>query len=468
MAQNSGRGLPWEGAFMDISTDVIDGYVKELCGDIRREYFIDKEEYEGHAIKRGLRNDDGTGVMAGVTRIGSVQGYYMRDGERIPTPGKLYYRGIDVEDFIEAHIKSGSFGFEEVAYLLLMGKLPDKEQFDRFDTILSKARTLPKDFTEDMIIKAPSRNIMNKLSRSVLALYSYDEKPDDTSVENMVRQSIELIGRFPVIVANAYAVKRHAYDGKSLYIHVPRENLSVSENFLRMVRKDKAYTAEEAHLLDLMLILHAEHGGGNNSAFACRVLSSSGTDTYGAISAAVNSLKGPLHGGANAKVMEMFRYVCDNVKDTKDDEELSAYLKKLVDGTAGDGSKKIYGLGHAVYTVSDPRAEILKKYAGYLAEEKGYGDQFALMQSIERLGKPIIMEAKNMKTPICANVDMYSGLVYQMLGIPEDLFTPLFAIARISGWCAHRIEEVVTCKKIIRPAYRAAFKEQPFVPMEER
>ena len=442
--------------------------LEKLNSDIMSAYRIDDEKYAHVDVKRGLRNSDGTGVIIGVTGVGSVQGYTVVDGERIPMPGKLYYRGINSTDIVEANLKAGTFGYEEAVYLLLLGELPNKTQFDSFKALLAQARNLPIGFTEDVIFKAPAYNLMNQLARSVLALYSYDPSPDDTSAANMLRQSVEIVARMPLIVANAYAVMRHYLLGHSLYIHNPEPELSLAENFLRMVRKDKAYTAEEAHLLDLMLILHAEHGGGNNSAFACRVLSSSGPDTYGAISAAVNSRKGPLHGGANAKVMEMFRYVCDNVKDTKDDEELSAYLKKLVDGTAGDGSKKIYGLGHAVYTVSDPRAEILKKYAGYLAEEKGYGDQFALMQSIERLGKPIIMEAKNMKTPICANVDMYSGLVYQMLGIPEDLFTPLFAIARISGWCAHRIEEVVTCKKIIRPAYRAAFKEQPFVPMEER
>ena len=453
---------------MEISSDVLKGYVSELCGDIRNAYTIDSDQYKNHAIKRGLRNDDGTGVMAGVTRVGSVQGYYMQDGGRVPLPGKLYYRGIDVEDIIAEHTAMGTFGFEEVAYLLLIGSLPNKKQFEQFDAVLSRARMLPQNFTEDMILKAPSKNVMNKLARSVLALYSYDENPDDISIENLVRQSIELVGRFPVIVANAYAVKRHHFDGKSLYLHVPRENLSVSENFLRMLRKDKAYTEEEAHLLDLMLILHAEHGAGNNSTFACRVLSSSGTDTYSAISAAVNSLKGPLHGGANSKVMEMFRDITENVHDYKDDDELKAYLGKIMDGSVGDGSKKIFGLGHAVYTLSDPRAELIKKYAADMAEKKGYGEQFQLMQDVERLGIPIIMERKKLSVPICANVDMYSGLVYKMLGIPEDLYTPLFAIARIAGWCSHRIEEVMTCSKIIRPAYRAAFEQEPYIPIYER
>ncbi|MEG0035862.1 MAG: citrate synthase [Oscillospiraceae bacterium] len=453
---------------MDITNDVLAGYVNELCENIRDVYAIDSDQYTGHAIKRGLRNEDGTGVMAGVTRIGSVQGYYVQDGARVPLPGRLLYRGIDVENLIEANISAGTYGYEEVAYLLLMGKLPNKQQYERFSTILSKSRALPPQFTEDMILKAPSKNVMNKLSRSVLALYSYDPDPDNTSIENVIRQSIELIGRFPVIVANAYAVKLHRYDGNSLFLHVPMEKLSASENFLRMIRPDKTYTMEEAHLLDLMMILHAEHGGGNNSAFACRVLTSTGTDTYGAISAAVNSLKGPLHGGANSKVMEMFNGIYDNIHDYDDDDEIVAYLEKLLDGTAGDGSKKIYGLGHAVYTESDPRAQILKKYARSMAEEKGIGEEFRLMESVERLGVPLIIKQKNFKVPICANVDMYSGLVYSMLGIPEDLFTPLFAIARISGWCAHRVEELLTCSKIIRPAYRAAFTEKAYVPMSER
>ena len=456
------------GLSLDITSEVLQGYVKELCGDIEDTYTIDQSQYQRHAIKRGLRNEDGTGVMAGVTRIGSVQGYYLQDNGRVPIPGKLYYRGIDVEDIINAHVADGTFGYEEVSYLLLIGKLPNEQQFEQFNTILAKARTLPPNFTEDMIIKAPSRNVMNKLARSVLALYSYDSNPDDTAIENIVRQSIELIGRFPIIIANAYAVKRHHYDGKSLYLHVPKEELSLAENFLRILRKDKSYTPEEAHLLDLMLILHAEHGGGNNSAFTCRVLSSTGTDTYSAISGAVSSLKGPLHGGANAKVMEQFRNVSEHVRDSKDDDEVRAYLNKVMDGEAGDGAGKIYGLGHAVYTLSDPRAVILKRFASDMAETKGYAEQFELMETIERVGIPIIMERKQLATPICANVDMYSGLVYSMLGIPEDLYTPLFAAARISGWCAHRIEEVLTCHKIIRPAYRAAFEPQQYVPIEER
>lgn len=453
---------------MDLTGDVLKGYVSSLCGDLKSVYAVGEEYYRNQNVKRGLRNADGTGVMAGVTRIGSVQGYYMEDGERVPMDGHLYYRGYDLNELVEAHASRGIFGYEETAYLLLMGALPTEEQLSRFNAILRSARQLPPDFTEDVILKSPSRDVMNKLARSVLALYSYDPAPDDISIENVARQSIELIGRFPVIAANAYAAKRHYFDGKSLYIHQPRENLSVSENFLRMARPDKTYTREEALLLDLMLMVHAEHGGGNNSTFACRVLSSTGTDTYSAIAAAVGSLKGPLHGGANARVMAMFREIREHVRDFTDDDELSAYLRAILDGEAGDGSGKLYGLGHAVYTLSDPRAVLLKKYAGAMAEAKGRSDDFRLMQSIERLGIPLILERRESKTPICANVDMYSGLVYSMLGIPEELYTPLFATARIAGWCAHRLEELVSGGRIMRPAYRAAGGKREYVPMEAR
>jgi citrate synthase len=447
---------------------VLKGYINTLCKDVAGEYTIGEEYYRNQSVKRGLRNADGTGVLAGVTRIGSVQGYYVEDGDRAPMPGRLYYRGIDVTEIAESHQREGTFGYEEVAYLLLLGKLPTAEQYAYFNTILSKARALPDGFSEDMILKVSSNNVMNMLSRCVLALYPYDPAPEDNSIENLMRQSIELIGRFPSIVATAYAVKRHHYDGKSLYIHIPKENLSVSENFLRMLRKDKAYTPEEARLLDLMLILHAEHGGGNNSTFTCRSLSSTGTDTYSAIAGAVSALKGPLHGGANAKVMEMFADIKAHVRDWEDEDELNAYLSCILDGAAGDFSGKLYGLGHAVYTMSDPRAQTIKKYARTMAEQKACLKDFELVERVERLGIQQIMERKKLRIPICANVDLYSGLVYSMLGIPQELYTPLFAIARIAGWCAHRIEEVVTCNRIIRPAYRAAVKKLPYVPMAER
>ena len=442
-------------------------YVETLCSKVHDAYRIDPHYYEGDAVKRGLRNSDGTGVVAGVTQIGSVQGYLMRDMEKVAIPGELYYRGISATELADNHSKSGTFGYEEISYLLLFGRLPNADQLCRFNKILTGARSLPDGFFEDMILKAPSRNIMNKLERSVLVLYSYDEQPDDTSLENVMRQSIELIGCFPSIVANAYAVKRHVFDHKSLYIHNPDEKLSVAENFLRMLRPDKSYTDEEAKLLDLMLMLHAEHGGGNNSTFACRALTSTGTDTYSAIAAAVGSLKGPLHGGANSKVMEMLGYIKENVPDN-DDGAMQDYLVKLLDGEAGDRSGKIYGMGHAVYTISDPRAVAIRKYARTLAEEKGYLDELELLESVERLGAPLLMERFHRTLPICANVDLYSGLVYQMLDIPQDLFTPLFAIARVSGWCAHRLEELLTGGRIMRPAYRSSMRYASYVPIEDR
>lgn len=448
--------------------EVLRGYVNKLCGDFQVQYAISPDQFDHESIKRGLRNADGTGVLAGVTHIGSVRGYQMVDGAPEAIEGKLYYRGIDVMDMVKAHAKNRTFGFEEVAYLLLFGKLPTQKQLRRYDTVLSSARTLPENFTEDVIIKSPCDNIMNKLAGSVLALYAYDPSPDDISVENLVRQSIELIGRVPVIVANAYAVKRHYFDGDSLFIHVPQETMSVAENFLHILRRDNRFSEEEARLLDLLLILHAEHGGGNNSSFTCRVLSSSGTDTYSAISGAVSSLKGPLHGGANAKVMEMFYRIKENLSDPKDEDEVYRYICKLRDKEAGDRTGKIYGLGHAVYTLSDPRAVLLKQYAKDMAIQKGCYDDFLLMEAVERQGIRALYEKLGKRKLICANVDMYSGLVYRMLSIPEELYTPLFAIARIAGWCAHRIEEVLTGGRIIRPAYRAVMEPASYVEMTDR
>jgi len=443
-------------------------HLTQLFDEMKANYAIDPRQFNHYNIKRGLRNADGTGVLAGVTGIGSVQGYHMIDGEPEPAPGKLFYRGYDVQDIVRTHMAESTFGFEEVIYLLLVGSLPSKAQLERFDMELSAARKLPRGFIEDMILKAPSANIMNKLSRCVLALYSFDDRADDTSMENLLRQSIELIARFPIIVANAYAAKKHYFDGESLYIHVPDENLSVAENFLSMLRPNRKYTKLEAHILDMMLVLHAEHGGGNNSAFTCRVLSSTGTDTYGAIAGAVNSLKGPLHGGANAKVMEMYRNVRENVHDECNETEIYNYMKKILDKQANDGSGKIYGLGHAVYTISDPRTQILKEYARELFERKGRLADFKLMESIEQQGLRALQEKLGDRKNVCANVDMYSGLIYQMLGIPEELYTPLFAIARIAGWCAHRIEEVYTGGRIIRPAYRSMVHRQEYVSMENR
>ncbi len=442
-------------------------YVENLSDEIISHYDIEESYFQNPNVKRGLRNSDGSGVVAGVTRVASVQGYYIEDGVRVPMDGHLYYRGIDVSEIVEAHRTAGTFGYEEVVYLLLLGSLPDEEQLSRFRSELSKARNLPDGFVEDVLIRMPSQSIMNALSRSMLALYTYDPNPDDTSLKNLLLQSLQIIARFPLIAANAYAVKRHYHDGKSLYLHHPKEGLSLSENFLRMLRRDKSFSQTEARLLDLMLILHAEHGGGNNSAFVCRALSSTGTDTYGAIAGAVNSLKGPLHGGANKKVMEMFSDIKKNVDKTNDDN-LSRYLDKILNKEANDHTGIIYGLGHAVYTSSDPRAEIIKKYAVDMAAGTDKMEDFDLMQRIEKMGIEKLTARKNLLIPTCANVDMYSGLVYEMLGIPEDLFTPLFAIARIAGWCAHRIEEIVSGRKLIRPAYRAAISHSAYTPMSER
>ena len=466
MKQKAACGERRTDTMSEKDTTILKQYTSPLSRSIQEQYAISPDHYRGD-VKLGLRNSDGTGVLVGVTKVGSVQGYFMQDGQRVPTPGKLYYRGIELTEIVEAHRKADTFGFEEVAYLLLMGYLPTRGELNRFNDIMNRARKLPDGFTEGMIMRHPSRNIMNELERSILSLYSYDPEPDNIEIDNILMQSVRLIGYFPSIIANAYAVKRHYFDGDSLHIHFPVENLSTAENFLRMMRPDKSYTDEEAKLLDMMLMVHAEHGGGNNSTFVCRAMSSSGTDTYSAIAGAVGSLKGPLHGGANAKVMEMFRYVKENV-DPHDDSSIKDYLNKMLDREAGDRSGKLYGLGHAVYTMSDPRAVLLKKYARHMAEIKGYAEDFDLLQKVEELGIPLIQERRKSDAPMCANVDMYSGLVYTMLGIPEDVFTPLFASARIAGWCANRIEEVVTCHRIMRPAYRAVTIRGKYVPMEER
>ena len=443
-------------------------YIDTVCASLPEYSAIDSSDYIRYGVKRGLRNADGTGVMAGVTKIGDVHGYEMVDGVRVPAKGRLFSRGYDVEHLIDGFSKDGRYGFEETAYLLLFGKLPSKDDLEQFLLLLNDSRELPRYFTEDMIIKAPSRDIMNKLARSVLAMYSYDDTPDDLSPSNIVRQSLELIARFPIIVAHAYQVKRHEYDNKSMHIHNPKTTLNSAQNLLRLLRSDKAFTEEEAHLVDICLVLHAEHGGGNNSAFACRTLSSAGTDTYSAISAAVGSLKGFRHGGANLKVLDMVDRYKASVDNPYDEANLKDFLVKVLRKEAGDGSGLIYGMGHAIYTLSDPRAQILRKNAEALAEKKGLWDEFNIYRNIERLTPEIFAEIKGDTKPICANVDLYSGFVYQMLGIPSEVYTPIFAISRIVGWSAHRIEEVLTQNRIIRPAYKSLFNEYKYIPLEER
>ena len=450
-------------------TDGSMDFIKSLCGEFEKHNRIDPAYYEKWDVKRGLRNADGTGVLAGITQIGNVLGYYVQDGERFPMEGRLIYRGIDLGDLVDGFMSENRFGFEETAYLLLFGALPTREQLKLFQRALSVHQPLPPMFTEDMILRAPSADVMNKLARSVLSLYSYDDAPEDRSLESELGKAIALIARLPTIAAHAYAAKRHYYDDESLYLHRPQEGLGVAENFLYSARHDNQSTQEEARLLDLCLVLHAEHGGGNNSAFACRVLSSSGTDFYSAIAAAVGSLKGPRHGGANKKVMEMFGYIEDAVKDWKDEDEVRAFLGKLLRKEAGDKSGLIYGMGHAIYTISDPRAVILKKFAKQLAQTKGMLDEFELYETVERLTPEVLLSVKGEDKVVCANVDLFSGMVYKMMGIPQELYTPLFAVARIVGWCAHRIEEVYQPgNRIIRPAYKAVAPMRPFVPLDQR
>jgi citrate synthase len=406
--------------------------------------------------------------MVGATKIGSVQGYSIMDGEKTPMEGRLIYRGYDIRELISGFVQAGRFGFEETAYLLLFGRLPNASEYEAFRQVLTDNMPLPGGFTEDMILKAPSSNIMNKLARSALVLYSYDPNPDATDLSNMLRQSIQLVAQFPMIVAHAYAAKVHYFDGGSLVLHWPVPGYSIAENILHSIRPNSKFTEDEARLLDLCLVLHAEHGGGNNSAFTCRVLSSSGTDTYSAIAAAVGSLKGPKHGGANQRVSTMFAEIKENVKDWKDDQEIIAYLEKILRKEAGDGSGLIYGMGHAIYTKSDPRAVILKQSARALAEKTGYLEELNLLESIERLTPDVFARVTGSDKAMCANVDFYSGLVYKMLNIPEELYTPLFAIARVTGWCAHRVEEVMTSNRIIRPAYKSLTQLRPYIPMEDR
>lgn len=429
---------------------------------------IPPSAFGSYKIKRGLREPDGTGVSAGVTNIGNAHGYLIYEGERIVDDGILEYRGLNMASLIDGFCSEGRFGYEECVYLLLFGKLPTKKELEDFTELLAHCRHLPTGFSEDVILKAPSRSIMNKMSQCILALYSYDDYPDDTSLENMLRQSIEIIARLPVIAAQSYRVYSSRFRGKSLNLHDSRDYLSSAENFLRVMRASKNYTEEEARLLDICMVIQAEHGGGNNSSFTCRVVSSSGTDTYSAISAAIGSLKGPLHGGANIKVQQMFDCIKKNVTDVNDDDQIRAIIGKILRGEANDGSGKVYGMGHAIYTKSDPRAVMLKKYAEDLAIKKGFGDDFKLLQGIERVTPEIFNEFKGINKPLCANVDLYSGLVYRMLDIPQEMFTPVFAMARVAGWCAHRIEEAETGKRIIRPAYKCIATHKNYVSLDER
>ena len=429
---------------------------------------IPAEYFDKYSVKRGLRNPDGTGVMAGVTNICNVHGYVVDDGEKKPTEGKLIFRGYSINDLIEKAEAEDRFGYEEIVFLLLTGRLPNRNELDEFIMTLSDERALPQDFFEDMILKAPSPNIMNKMARAVLSLYSYDNAPESKTSEHEVDTAVSLIAKMPVIMVCAYETKRRCYDDKSMIMHPLIKGQSTAENILSTLRTDRKFTHDEAKLLDLMLMLHAEHGGGNNSTFTCRVLTSSATDPYSAYSAAIGSLKGPRHGGANHKALEMQEIIKANVKNWENDDEVADVLRKLLCKEIGDGSGLIYGMGHAVYTLSDPRAVILKKYAGMMAEGTEFEKEFRLIESIERLTPKVFEDVKRSGKAMCANIDMYSGFVYKMLRIPPDLFTPLFAVSRMAGWCAHRFEEINSGRRIMRPAYKSINKEKPYIDMEKR
>lgn len=431
---------------------------------------IDKELFTRFNVKRGLRNQDGSGVLVGLTNIGDVVGYEKRDEQVIPCHGQLFYRGVNVYDLVKGFQQDSRHGFDETVYLLLAGKLPNNEELAATSAYLSSLRDLPSYFTKNMILSLRGRNIMNMLARSVLVLYTLDDRPEDPDHLNIIRQSLDLIAKFPVITAYSYFGMRHSYQRKSLVIRHPEPHLSTAENFIYMLKGEK-YSKLEADILDLNLVLHAEHGGGNNSSFTTRVVSSSGTDTYSAIAAALGSLKGSLHGGANLRVIEMMKDIKKNVKDWTDKKEISDYLLKILRGEAGDGSGKIYGIGHAIYTLSDPRAVLLKEKARELAEEKGKMDEFQLYENIEELAPEVFATYKgssNVKV-ISPNVDFYSGFVYKCIDIPKELFTPIFAVSRIAGWCAHRLEEVTFgSKRIIRPAYKNVYGRADYENLSER
>ncbi len=428
---------------------------------------IDKDLYTKYDVKRGLRDVNGKGVLAGLTNISDVCATEIKDGVEVPCAGNLYYRGYNVKDLVGGFLKSGHYGFEETAYLLLFGELPDEAELKNFKGTLAERRTLPSTFVRDVIMKAPSRDVMNSMTRAILNLYSYDAKADDTSIPNVLRQCLNLISQFPRLMVYGYLAYNYR-QGKDLYIYSPDPELSTAENILMMLREDRKYTKLEAKILDMALVLHMDHGGGNNSTFTTHVVTSSGTDTYSTMAAAMASLKGPKHGGANIKVTQMFADMKENVKDWEDDDEVKQYLNDLLDKKAFDHKGLIYGMGHAIYSISDPRADILKGFVKQLAQEKGYEKEYGLYESVERLAPEVITDKRKMYKGVNANVDFYSGLLYNMLGLPTELYTPIFATARIVGWSAHRLEELKNVDKIIRPAYKALAPHREYVPMEDR
>lgn len=435
-----------------------------LCAEHDR---IPKDLYREFGVKAGLRDETGKGVLAGLTNISDIRAFQYVDGVKHPADGQLLYRGYDVKDLINGS-RGSRFAFEEAGYLLLFGQLPTPEQLEQFCAVLGECRTMPTNFTRDVIMKAPSHDIMNSMARSVLTLASYDPKAADLDTANVLRQSIQLAGIFPMLAVYSYHAYNHYEKDASMYIHRPDPSLSTAENFLRMLRPDMQYTPLEARVLDVALLLHAEHGGGNNSTFACRVLSSSATDPYSAYAAAIGSLKGPRHGGANAKVVAMHEDIRKHVSNWEDEDELAAYLTRILKREAFDGSGLIYGMGHAVYTLSDPRAELCRTYARSLAQKKGLGDEFALIERIEGLAPQLMRDVCGITKPICANIDLYTGFIYSMLGIPETLFTPMFAVSRMAGWAAHRMEELFCAHRIIRPGYQSVLDDVTYLPIDKR
>ncbi|MGE5327967.1 MAG: citrate synthase [Deltaproteobacteria bacterium] len=441
--------------------------ISEYCEMIEAEDVVTEQQYRENNVKRGLRDEDGKGVVVGLTRIGEICSYNVIEGKTISIPGELYYRGMEIKEIVKGFTENGRFGFEETIYLLLFGRLPSKDQLEDFQTYLSERRHLPEGFTNAMIM-APSSDMMHGLSESVLSLYRYDANPDSTSIENVLKQCIGLISVFPMLAVYGYRIFAHEFKKESLFLHLPKPEYTVAENFFHMLRADSVFTKNEARLLDLSLVLHAEHGGGNNSTFTTHVMTSTETDSYAVISSALGSLKGPKHGGANIKVVQMIEDIKQNVGDLKDDQEIEAYIRKILNKEAFDGSGKVYGMGHAVYTVSDPRNEILREHTAQLAKDKGLMEEFQLYERIERIAPLVIVSEKKRSKSICANVDLYSGLLYKMLGIPLELFTALFAIARVVGWSAHRLEGIKNKADLIRPAYIGIGSRSKYVPIEER
>ena len=446
---------------------VVTEEIRRLAALTQENSCIDPDDYVRYDVKRGLRDLNGKGVVADLTEISDIVAKQVVNGESVPCEGKLYYRGINVEDLVQGALKEGRYGFEETAYLLMLGKLPNEQQLREFRGQLSYYRTLPNNFVRDIILKAPSRDIMNSLARSVLNLASYDEDADDISLPNVMRQCLQLLAVFPMLAVYGYQAYNYK-SGSSLYIHAPQPEHSTAESILALLRPDSAYSYWEAHVLDICLTLHAEHGGGNNSTFTTHVVTSSGTDTYSCIAAALASLKGPRHGGANIKVIQMFEDMKQVVRDWKDEDEVRSYLQALLDKRAFDKSGLIYGMGHAVYSLSDPRANILHGMVEKLSREKGRMEEYQLYSLVERLGPEVISGERKMYKGVSANVDFYSGFVYHMLDLPQELYTPLFAMARMAGWGAHRMEELINMGKIIRPAYQYVGTHQPYQPLRER